>query len=290
MDDLLERSPSETTPLLLDLARRQAARRRPADLVAQLDADPFVAFGIHDQRLMHALDGLSLDAAPEFEALQLSPVAPLGACSVLAPTSQDRTLSAHRGTEVVSDPTNVLALECARRLKRDPRTRARLATVHQVVRAQALPPKAGHTQHFRMFALAQAGHGLAEDGFETRAVAEHLSVFDRLFDAADTLDCAFEERRAVVLTPRDGEVLRGRVAEAIAESLPHVVVDEGDLDHDYYDGLRVHFGARGPDGDFVPVTDTGRFDWVRRLTSNRKLRCIASGAGIQLFPVLFGRA
>jgi len=143
LEALLALPPSETTPLLLALTRAQAARRRPSDLPQQMERDGFFRPAVLDQRMLHRLDGLALDAASEFEAIQLSPVAPLGACSALAPTSQDRTLTAMRATEVVSDPTNVLALECARRLAGAPAADLRLCTVHQVLRAQRLPGRPG---------------------------------------------------------------------------------------------------------------------------------------------------
>jgi hypothetical protein len=40
------------------------------------------------------------------------PVAPLGACAIMGHASQNKVLSALRGTEVVADPTNVMALVC----------------------------------------------------------------------------------------------------------------------------------------------------------------------------------
>jgi hypothetical protein len=103
------RAPSGTTPPLLELARRQAGRRTPAELVAQTARDGFVQPSALDQRTPHGLDGLALDAAHALEAVALSPVAPLGACSVLASTAQDRILATTRGGELVSDPTNVLS-------------------------------------------------------------------------------------------------------------------------------------------------------------------------------------
>ena len=89
----------------------QAGRRRPADLLAQYRRDGFVAPSGLDQRLVNTLDRLALEAAEGYDAVLLSPVAPLGVNSVVAPTSQDRTVTTTRGSEVVSDPTNVLALE-----------------------------------------------------------------------------------------------------------------------------------------------------------------------------------
>lgn len=290
LESLLASSPSEATPFLLGLARAQAARRRPADLAAQWARDSFVAASPLDQRTVHALDGIALEAARAFEAIQLSPVAPLGVCSALAPTSQDRTLSASRGTEVVSDPTNVLALECARRLRADPLAHPRLCTVHQTLRAQALPPAPGFTQHFRLFAFVQAGRARPDDGFEVAAIVEHLRVMDALFDAAATLGYRVGGRVVRVLGAPAERTLRTRVATATRGALPHVELSEGDLESPYYQGLRVLFDARSPDGELRPLGDTGRFDWVARLASNEKLRFIASGVGIQLFPLLFGDA
>src|SRR6478672_8725958 len=109
---------SEVWSLLLDVMAERARQRTPADLVGQWERDRFTQVSYIDQRILNALDGHLLAAAEGFEALELSPVAPLGACSVVGPASQNKVLSALRGTEVVSDPTNVLALECARRLRR----------------------------------------------------------------------------------------------------------------------------------------------------------------------------
>jgi hypothetical protein len=241
-----------------------------------------------DQRLAHRLDGLALDAAAGFEAVLLSPVAPLGVCSALAPTSQDRTLSAVRGTEVVSDPTNVLALECARRLAQDPRADVRLCTVHQVVRAQPLPPGEGFSRHFRLFALVEAGPARADDGFEVAAVERQIGVFDRLFDACAALGCSFPRRRAIVRTTERRDVLGARIAERLRVALPRVEISREPLDRSYYDGLRVAFGADTVRGEFSPIGDLGAFDWVAGLSSNRRLRFVAGGFGLQLVPLLFG--
>src|SRR6476661_3300010 len=111
---------SEVWTLLLEIVDRRAARRAPRDLRAQWAHDRFTQPAAIDPRRMLAIDAVLFEAATSFEALELSPLAPLGVCSRMAPTSQRRVVSALRGTEVVADPTNVLALECARRLKDAP--------------------------------------------------------------------------------------------------------------------------------------------------------------------------
>jgi hypothetical protein len=287
VEQLVSLAPSESTPLLLKMSREQAARRRPADLLAQLEHDRFVHPSFVDQRLVHQLDGLALEAAAQFEALLLSPVAPLGACSVVAKTSQDRTMSTTRGTEVVSDPTNVLALLCAQRLKRDPAQHPKLCTVHETLRAQALPPRPGFSRHFRLFALAEAGRAQAEDGFEVDAIARHVGVFDRLMDGCAVLGASFPQRALVVLATPARKIMAERVRARLAERYAHIEIRSEGFDHPYYDGLRVMFGAHTAAGEHVPICDTGVFDWMPKLTANARHRFVASGCGIQLIPALF---
>jgi hypothetical protein len=274
---------------LLAAARDEAARRRPADLLHQWSTDATVGPSTVDLRTTVAYDALALDAAPDYEALLLSPVAPLGAASVVAPTSQDRTLSTIRASEVVSDPTNVLALEAARRLLADPRGHVRLCSSHQVLRMQPVADGEGHTRHFRLFVLADAGAGLADDGFEVAAVAAQLGVYRRILDAAaSTHALDWEHPLAVVRTDGSRPALAERVIAAIAASQPDVEVRAESLSSNYYHGLRIGFGVHGRAGVFREVVDLGVFDWVAQLTSNRRHRSVASAIGIQLLPVLFG--
>jgi hypothetical protein len=130
---------SEAWSLLLNIFARRAEGRAPADLLRQWEQDRFVQPAFIDQRTLNALDGHLLAAAEGFEAIELSPLAPLGSCSAVGLASQNKTVSALRGTEVVSDPTNAMALECARRLRRDAGQVVRLATCHRCVRAQTFP-------------------------------------------------------------------------------------------------------------------------------------------------------
>src|SRR6185369_2898536 len=79
---LAERLPASALwSLLLDIVGRRAARRTPADLLRQWERDGFTQPAACDQRTLHALDGHLL-AAADFDAIELSPVAPFGVCSV----------------------------------------------------------------------------------------------------------------------------------------------------------------------------------------------------------------
>ena len=87
--------------MLADYASNRFARPSAADPVA-----------------LARFDVAAFAALPAgFEAIELSPVAPLGTASALATVHQNKALASIRSVEVLSDATNVLALECALRRK-----------------------------------------------------------------------------------------------------------------------------------------------------------------------------
>jgi hypothetical protein len=47
--------------------------------------------------------------------------------------------------------------------------------------------------------------------------------------------------------------------------------------------------AGTPDGNAVPLIDGGAFDWLRKLTDNKRMVYVASGMGSQLAAMLFRR-
>ena len=156
----------------MGVLEERARARTPANLREQWRQDRFVQPCAVDQRALLEVDRHLFAAAADFEALELSPVAPLGVCSSMALASQNKIVSTARGTEVVSDPTNVLALECARRLA-DAAGPVRLATSHRCTRAQAVPKMPGFAAHFRMFcSLATAGCEQENRAFTSGALAE----------------------------------------------------------------------------------------------------------------------
>jgi len=270
--------------LLLDVVEARATSRRPSELVEQWERDRFVQPSILDQRSLIEVDGHLLTAVPDFEAIELSPVAPLGVCAIMGHASQNKVLSALRGTEVVSDPTNVMALECARRLCHDPTTVARLATSHRCVRAQPIPKRPGLTATFRIFCLASAGIERQNHGFLVDAIAEQIRVMLHVLDQLEQHGFTFPERRITLLTRKDRNTLGDRIAALVEPA----IVARAPLEHPYYNqGLRFQIAARSNDGVEIPLIDGGAFDWVARLTANRRAVYVASGFGSQLAPLMF---
>ncbi|HZM92712.1 MAG TPA: hypothetical protein VFB92_04795 [Vicinamibacterales bacterium] len=272
--------------LLLDAAEARAVRRRPAELMEQWDRDRFVQPGIVDQRTFVDIDGHLLTAASAFESIELSPVAPLGVCAIMGHASQHKVLSALRGTELVADPTNVMALECARRLHRDPGAIVRLATSHRCVRAQPVPKRRGLSANFRIFCLASAGVERQSHAFVVDAMAEQMKVMLDVLDRLEKHGFAFPDRRITLLSTQDRIALGDRIVAALGGA----VVTRAALEHPYYNqGLRFQIAARSNEGTEMPLIDGGAFDWVAKLTSNRRAVYVASGLGSQLVPLMFRR-
>ena len=269
--------------LLLEVADARAARRAPADLVEQWERDRFVQYAAVDQRSLVEVDRHLLAAAAAFESIELSPVAPLGVCSSMGHTSQNKILSTLRGTEVVADPTNVLALECARRFRHGAATTVRLATSHRCVRAQEIPQRRGFTANFRIFCLVSAGLERQNHGFVVAALVEQMTAMLHGLDRLEPHGFAFPDRRITVLATKQCAALGDRIVSMLGQPATRAV-----LEHPYYNkGLRFQISARSNEGTEIPLVDGGAFDWVAKLTSNRRAVYVASGLGSQLVPLLF---
>ncbi len=278
-----ELSGSELQSLLLEVLRRRAAARDLPEVLAQFHRDKFVRPSPIELRASLAVDRHLLDAAAKFEALELSPVAPLGTCSTMAPTDQHRVLGALRGTEVVSDPTNVLALECAARLRASPEDEIHLTTTQRVIRAQPVPDKPGFAQHFRIWVLASAARERKDHAFAVAALTEHIETMLRALDSLEADGHDFGVRRIDLLAREDRAAIADRVASAVG-------AQRKVLDHAYYSGgVRYMLWVTNKEGHEVPLGDGGLFDWVARLTHNQRNVYVASGLGAQLVPFMFRR-
>lgn len=276
---------SELWSLLLGVAEQRAAQRSAALILQQWEKDRFVCPAYIDQRTLNQLDSHLLAAASAFEALELSPLAPLGSCSAIAPASQNKIVSTVRGTEVVSDPTNLLALESARRLRKSAQT-VKLTTNHRCVRAQAVPQLPGFAAHFRLFCITSAGHERKDQAFLVESLSEHIQTQIGALNRLEQHGYAFPDRILKILATPERKALGERIAGGVGRVGGTPVVFE-ELAHDYYDGLRFMISARAISGEHMPLIDGGAFDWLRKLTSNNKLVFVASALGSQLAAYLY---
>jgi hypothetical protein len=269
---------SEVWSLLLSAMRERAEHRPTRALAEQWERDRFVQLSYIDQRTLVELDSHLLAAAQDFAAVELSPLTPLGTSSSVALTTQNRVVSTVRGTEVVSDPTNVLALESARRLREDPARVVRFCTSHRCVRAQEVPKVPGFAAHFRMFCMTSAAHERKDQAFVTDELTHHIRTHLQALDRLEQHGYRFSNRRVRMLASEQREPL----ARRIADSIEGVSVSLERLEQKYYDGLRFLISADSVSGDAIPLIDGGAFDWLHKLAANHKLVFVASAIGSQL--------
>ena len=186
---------SETIPLsdlqslLMEVYQSRASALRAKDLTERATRS-LVAPSNIDARLLNEFDHVAFRLAEAFEAIELSPIGPLGLNHVLGSIDQNSVLTTIRNAEVLGDPTMPLALECWRRRKDSLRRSStlRLCTSQRVVRLQPFDVP-GYVPHFRLFALVSAGRDVGSYAFEMEHMTEHIRFYLRLFRALN--ECGF---------------------------------------------------------------------------------------------------
>ena len=293
--DLLTRglSPSDLQSLLMHVLGERSAQRTPAELLAQYERATL--FGPSAANPMHVLgiESAAFESAPEFEPVELSPVAPLGINRVLGEIDQNNCLAALRGAEVLADPTTLQALECARRRRRGERGTIRLAARSRAVRLQPFDG-AGFSPHFALFSLVSAGRAEPSFGFELGALAEHLraslGLLARLGGAGYALrDVAVEVADTTENARRLAAVER-ELFPVLSREHPNVrfaIDPKRTKAAAYYRGLCLSIDARDLEGGWLNLADGGSTDWTARLLSNAKERLFVSGIGIELLVKRF---
>jgi hypothetical protein len=289
-------SGSELNSLMLAVYARRTERMDPAELLAQYHGNRLVQ--PTDVDMIWALEAelsmLRFYQERGFKAMGLSPVAVLGTCSVVAPVSQDKVISAIRNTEIVADATNCLALHIADRRKEGEAGPMKFCTVHRHVRTQPFTD-ARLRPHFVIGCAVSAGRDTGNYGFECGALSEQVCLMIGL------LEGEFGIRRfRLVLKRRGGydegsplidvveRTLRERLGEGAGsgdgtEGGRGVVIereDEPAANH-YYLGVQFKLYIGTENGEWE-IADGGFVDWTQRLLGNRKERMLISGIGLEL--------
>ncbi|MGA3027417.1 MAG: hypothetical protein ABSF98_21880 [Bryobacteraceae bacterium] len=181
-----ELSPGDLQSLLLAVYRKRAQKMTEPDALARFERTALVAPSNMDARVLNEFDRIAFATAERFEAVELSPVCPLGTSFVLGGIDQNNVLTTIRNAEVLGDSTPALALECARRRRQKARRTAnqpvRLASSQRVLRLQPFHFP-GFTPHFRLFGLVSAGRDSGSSAFEIQHLGEHIVFYLRLFRA-----------------------------------------------------------------------------------------------------------
>ena len=300
LDVLTQRlSQSDLQSLLLEVYRKRAHTLTPRHLLQQYEQNRFVQPAAVNPKQLLEFDRLAYSVLPSsFELLELSPVCPLGTNSVVAPIDQDNAVTTIRNTEVCSDSTNVLALECARRRRGSykgnshPEVDTKLCTSHRLLRPH-LPNDPASFPHFRIFSLCTAGRDRGSYGFEVVALREHLEFYVRLLQSAQQAGFRLEAMRASITVFDESryQVLKAEVLEVLSRSYANVEFmfnQERESDQGYYSRVRFQMYAGDKAGTDHFIVDCGFTDWTQQLLSNRKERLLISGIGSERFVSCFG--
>ena len=288
LNALTERlSPSELTSLMLEVYRHQAQKRTPAQVLADHEQDRFVRLSRADVQRLLEWERVALSSLPDgFEPVELAPVCPIGTSSVIAGVDQNWSVTTSRNSEVVSDATNVLALEIASRRRQLLRDNARssqavhLAAHHRLLRPQLFTGP-HQLAHFALFALASGGRAGGGSSFELQTTATHLHIHLRALRAY--LGSSLVLRVVISdFSNRDRlDVLESEVLVSFRqnfENLTCVFNPERTSGRGYYSGLAFQiYGQAGHEELFL--VDGGEVNWTQKLLGNAKERLIISGLG-----------
>ncbi len=282
-------NPSDLQSLLIEVYRQRAQQQDPAAVLNNQAQNRFVRPSTVSPQRLNAWEAAAFASLPpDFEALALAPVAPLGTSSAIAAVDQNRVLATIRNSEVLSDSSNVLALECALRrrdlLRAAPKSpqAVHLAASHRLLRTQNYGDNPHSVAHFSAFALCSAGRTLGGLRFELAALTLHISFYvralRRFLGDAVPLRVALTDfnagDRQALLDEHLLEPLRAVFPDLACGIDPQRAGGKG-----YYDALCFHIYSAEPSGAWLELADGGVVDWTQRLLSSTKERCVISGIG-----------
>ena len=277
---------SDLQSLMLDVYRRRAERRPAPAVLADYLTNRFVGPSDIPSGLLARWErAIEARLPAAFEQIDLAPVAPLGSCSAVAPVTQHWAVATARNTEVVSDSTNLLALEAAVR-RRDALRRNAKSTdaVHLAARHRLLRPQLVDAPdlraHFALFALVSANRDLGSHRFELEAIREQIRVF--VESLREFLGTAVPIRVRVSAFATLASGIEETILAPLADGHPGVAYEE-DPDRQrgrgYYQDVCFSVDVEEAGKTMVNVADGGSVPWTAALLSNRKERLVIGGIG-----------
>jgi len=290
-------SPTDLQSILLEVYRIHSSRMQPSTVLSDFQSNRFVRPSAVSPTVLSRWEQIAFShLPPEFRPIALSPVCPLGTNSIVAPVDQDWAVTTARNTEVVSDSTNVLALECSIRrrelLRANPKSSdpVHLAASHRLLRAQHYEsPEL--VAHFSSFALCSAGRDQGNLSFELSALGLHIRFYLQSLRAflgpgvplhLSVTD--FDSKTRV-------ELVETQLLSAIRSEFEHVdcAFDEHRTSgRGYYLDLCFHIHATAASGQRLELVDGGSVNWTQEFLSNAKERLVISGIGSERLCAEFG--
>ena len=290
-------SPTDLQSILLEVYHIRSSRSQASAILSDFESNRFVQPSDVSPISLMQWEQIAFAHLPqEFQPVALSPVCPLGTNSVVATVDQNWAVATARNTEVISDSTNVLALECSLRrrdlLQEDPKSSVavHLATSHRLLRAQHYKDSKS-VVHFSSFALCSAGRDQGNLQFELSTLKLHmlfyLSALQSFLGHTIPLRIAVTE----LSTNTHVQLIETQLLKVIRSKFKNVecVFDEQRTKgRGYYLQLCFHIYAKTLSGKEVELVDGGAVNWSQKLLSNAKERLVISGIGSERVCEEFG--
>ena len=290
-------SPTDLQSILLEVYRIRSSRIQPATLLSDFESNRFVQLSTVSPTSLLRWEQIAFAHLPqEFQPIALSPVCPLGTNSVVAPVDQNWAVATARNTEVVSDSTNVLALECSIRrrelLRVNPKSSdpVHLAASHRLLRAQRYEGSK-LVAHFSSVALCSAGRDQGNLRFELAALRLHIHFYLASLRAFLGRGVPLHLSVTDLGSNPHGELIETQLLSAIRSEFEDIecVFDEHRTSgRGYYLDLCFHIHATATAGQRLELVDGGSVNWTQKLLSSAKERLVISGIGSERLCAEFG--
>jgi hypothetical protein len=277
-------SGSDLNSLLLKVFSEKTKTSSPSDLLKRYRENRFVHPAKVDVLRLKQLEMDVLNIAAKHSSLpiQLSPVAPLGSTSVIGTVDQNKVISALRGTEVVSDATNLLAIHISDLIKTNKNKREdfiRFCATHRHVRAQFFGDATEMLPHFHLFCMVTSGVDQGSYSFEKKSFWEHIKVYQSIFKTlfGSEIEIIFSERDGY----KDNAGLVSRIINHGYELSMNVSVNTGEPNNknQYYKGLQFTIKTVIDKKEYY-IGDGGFVNWTQKMLGNKKERLLISAIGM----------
>jgi hypothetical protein len=184
---------------------------------------------------------------------------------------QNRIVSTVRSTEVVSDPTNVLAIEAAVR-RRSRIDQVHLASCQRVLRAQRFDDPDAYA-HFLLFALVSSARDSGSARTEAQLLIMHLRFWQQVL--SDLLGSSWGHFAYTLI---DNQSSGHRLVDMIRAELPDAPLNdypERTQGIGYYRTAAFKIIVE-TEADEVEIGDGGFVGWTAELIPDAKERCLIS--------------